>query len=238
MRIAITDPISLSGVDKTLSSKAYSEIYPSADASTSEFASKLVELGAIIVGKTKSSQFLSGRSWVDEEKPFNPRGDGYQNPAVNAAGAGSVLGGYTWLQEVIGQSSIEGLFDTALLDGVYSLRPTQDGNALDKVTVSSPHYDTLDLSARSLTDLQTLAQSTLNATVKTRPKSIIYPQDFPATSSEDKKATSDFVHAVETSLSLKSKSLSLAKTWAQKPPKEANGASLADYLKDVRPFSL
>lgn len=60
-------------------------------------------MGAIIVGKTKSSQLDSGREWVDVGAPWNPRGDGYQDSGGSAAGAGASVGGYDWMEYAIAQ---------------------------------------------------------------------------------------------------------------------------------------
>jgi Asp-tRNA(Asn)/Glu-tRNA(Gln) amidotransferase A subunit family amidase len=47
--------------------------------------SSLIDAGAIVVGKMKTLQFANGESstanWVDYHSPFNPRGDGYQDPS-------------------------------------------------------------------------------------------------------------------------------------------------------------
>lgn len=104
VRISITDPLELNGVITGLSSHAYSQIYGTASPSSSEFAKTLIDLGAVIVGKTRSSPMLSGREWVDEQKPWNPRSDEYQNPPLNSAGAAPALAGYEWLERSIGQS--------------------------------------------------------------------------------------------------------------------------------------
>lgn len=103
VRVTIPDTMSLKGVHTTLSSKAWSSLHPTASTSTAQLAQKLIDLGAVIVGKTKTSQFDVGQDWVDATAPWNPRADGYQTPHGPSAGAASALAGYGWLQHSIGQ---------------------------------------------------------------------------------------------------------------------------------------
>lgn len=94
--------MSLKGVPTTFSSNAWSGLHNDSAESTAAFAKRLIELGATIVGKTKSSQFGSGREWADIVAPKNPREDGHQDPAGGATGAASSLAGYDWLKASTG----------------------------------------------------------------------------------------------------------------------------------------
>jgi hypothetical protein len=58
-------------------------------------------MGAVIVGKTKTSQLTASRDWIDVPAPFSPRGDQYQQPEGSSAGASASLTGYEWLLHVI-----------------------------------------------------------------------------------------------------------------------------------------
>lgn len=102
LRIAITDTLSLSGVQTTLSSRAWSSLGASVATSTADSVQRLLVLGAIIVGKTKTSQFDAGRDWVDAVQPWNPRADGYQTSRSGSAGAAIALAAYDWVQHSIG----------------------------------------------------------------------------------------------------------------------------------------
>ncbi|KAK4143078.1 amidase signature domain-containing protein [Dichotomopilus funicola] len=72
--------------------RAYNELYPPRT-SSADYVTKLTQLGAIIVGKTKMSAFASAEEptdqWVDYHCPFNPRGDTYQTPSCSSTGAAS-----------------------------------------------------------------------------------------------------------------------------------------------------
>lgn len=98
----------MKGIRTTMMNRAYNELYPPRS-STADYAAKLIELGAVIVGKTKMSAFASAEEptdqWVDYHCPFNPRGDEYQTPSCSSAGAGASLAGYSWLDHSIGSDS-------------------------------------------------------------------------------------------------------------------------------------
>lgn len=59
-----------------------------------------IDLGAIIVGKFKTSQFAAGLhpwEWIDVHYPFNPRGDGYLTCSGSSSGGGCAIAAYEWL---------------------------------------------------------------------------------------------------------------------------------------------
>jgi Asp-tRNA(Asn)/Glu-tRNA(Gln) amidotransferase A subunit family amidase len=88
-------------------SKAY-EAFNDATLETAPVVAELVEKGAVIVGKTKTVQFVSGmgaRDWVDYLSPFNPRGDGYLDPDCSSSGSASAVAAYEWLDFAIGSDS-------------------------------------------------------------------------------------------------------------------------------------
>lgn len=68
---------------------------------SADYVTKLIGLGAVIVGKTKMTQFASSDEptdqWIDFHCPFNPRGDMYQSPSGSSSGAAASLAGYSWL---------------------------------------------------------------------------------------------------------------------------------------------
>ncbi|KAK8926848.1 Amidase [Metarhizium anisopliae] len=107
-RFTIPDSMSLKAIPTTLSSSAWHDLDDNPAGSTAAFAKRLIDLGATIVGKTKSSQFGSGREWTDVPSPKNPREDGHQDPAGGATGAASSLAGYEWLRATTGIDGMSG----------------------------------------------------------------------------------------------------------------------------------
>lgn len=77
VRVAIKDIFDLKGVKTGGSCRAYKQVYPPRNASA-PVVQRLLELGAIVIGKTKSTQFADAESptadWVDYHCPFvSPR---------------------------------------------------------------------------------------------------------------------------------------------------------------------
>lgn len=98
--MGLKDIIRLQGTQLTMMSRPWSELY-GPDEESADYAKKLIELGAVIVGKTKMTSFASPEEptdqWVDFHCPVNPRGDRYQSPSSSSTGAGASLAGYDWL---------------------------------------------------------------------------------------------------------------------------------------------
>ena len=92
VRIGIKDIYDISGLRTSDGNRAFYELYPRRNV-TAEPVQRLIDAGAILVGKMKTSQFANGEvataDWVDYHEPFNPRGDGYQDTSSSSAGAGS-----------------------------------------------------------------------------------------------------------------------------------------------------
>ncbi|PNS16061.1 2-oxoglutarate dehydrogenase, mitochondrial [Sphaceloma murrayae] len=95
VRVSIKDNYDLAGIRTTMMNRAYNELYPPRETSA-DFVVKLLELGAVIVGKTKMSAFASAEEptdqWVDYHCPFNPRGDGCQTPSCSSTGGRGLFG--------------------------------------------------------------------------------------------------------------------------------------------------
>lgn len=98
--MGIKDIFRLEGTRLTMMSRPWTELY-GPDEKSAEYTKKLIELGAVIVGKTKMTSFASPEEptdqWVDFHCPVNPRGDRYQSPSSSSSGAGTSLAGYDWL---------------------------------------------------------------------------------------------------------------------------------------------
>lgn len=81
VRLGVKDIFDIAGVKTSLGNRAWEQLYPEAN-ETATAVKNLVDAGAIVVGKMKTSQFAIGETatadWVDLHAPFNPRGDGYQ----------------------------------------------------------------------------------------------------------------------------------------------------------------
>ena len=107
-RVAVKDIFDIEGLRTGGGSRAYWNTYPPRAASAFS-VQQLVNQGAILVGRTKCSQFANGESatadWVDQMCPFNPRGDGYQQPSSSSSGSGAAIAAYPWLDYTIGSDT-------------------------------------------------------------------------------------------------------------------------------------
>ncbi|RSL39651.1 hypothetical protein CEP54_016284 [Fusarium duplospermum] len=89
VRLGVKDIFDIEGLKTSNGNRAWYHLYPAAN-KTAPAVQNLLDAGAVIVGKMKTSQFANGESatadWVDYHAPFNPRGDGYQDPSSSSAG--------------------------------------------------------------------------------------------------------------------------------------------------------
>lgn len=105
VRVCLKDIFHLKGTKTTMMSRGYTELYAAQERSAL-YAQKLLQQGAIIIGKTKMTNFASSdeptSQWIDFHCPINPRGDQYQTPSGSSSGAAAALAGYPWLDSSIG----------------------------------------------------------------------------------------------------------------------------------------
>ena len=108
LRISVKDNFKIRGIKTTMTNRSFTELYTT-EPETAEYVVRLIELGAIIVGKSKMCSFAAGEDptdqWIDFHCPFNPRGDSYQSPGGSSSGAAASLAGYPWLDYSIGTDS-------------------------------------------------------------------------------------------------------------------------------------
>lgn len=105
MRIAIKDLFHLKGVHTGCGNRAYRMLHDASKTSSSAIES-VIELGGIVVGKTKTVEFGSSQEvigdWCDYFYPFNARGDGYIAGTGSSTGSASSLAAYPWLDITLG----------------------------------------------------------------------------------------------------------------------------------------
>ena len=108
LRIAIKDIYDLNGVRTAASNRAFRELYP-ARKKTAIVIQKLIDYGAIVVGKTKTTTFadreLATQDWIDTHSPYNPRGDGYIWGGGSSTGSATAMAAYDWLDFAIASDS-------------------------------------------------------------------------------------------------------------------------------------
>ncbi|KAL8893208.1 MAG: hypothetical protein Q9192_005493 [Flavoplaca navasiana] len=130
----IKDIFDIAGLQTSNGNRAYEDLYPPRNA-TALPVQRLIDAGAILVGKMKTSQFANGEvataDWVDYHEPFNPRGDGYQDTSSSSSGPGSLMGSCPWLDLALGSDTGGSVRGPAQVQNPSKLRPTSDTTAAD-----------------------------------------------------------------------------------------------------------
>ena len=108
-RIAIKDNIDIAGHKTTLCNRSWQDLYP-AKAEHAACVQVLIDAGAVIVGKVKLQAMIRREEpleAVEFTAPFNPRGDGYQEPSGSSHGSAAAIGAYDWLDFSLGSDSAD-----------------------------------------------------------------------------------------------------------------------------------
>lgn len=144
-RVGVKDLYDIAGTKTGGASRKYYELYDEA-ALTCPSVQRLIDMGAVIVGKLKLTQFANGgnptANYVDYHAPFNPRGDGYQSPSSSSCGSGAAEAAYDWLDFTIGSDTGCSVRCPAGSQGLYGLRPSFDAISLDGVIPMNDLMDT------------------------------------------------------------------------------------------------
>jgi Asp-tRNA(Asn)/Glu-tRNA(Gln) amidotransferase A subunit family amidase len=143
--VAVKDIYALAGVKGSNGNRAWYNLYPPAPA-TAPSIQRLIDAGAVVVGLQKPSQFANGETatadWVDYHSPFNPRGDGYNDPSSSSSGAGASVASYAWLDIAVGSDTGGSIRGPSGSQGLFGNRPSHGLVSLEHVMPLSPTLDT------------------------------------------------------------------------------------------------
>lgn len=107
LRFAVKDMFDVAHHPTSCGSRAYAELSGPATR-TAPCIQRLLDLGAILVGKLKLATFvireLPGENF-DFAPPWNPRGDGYLTPGESSSGSGAAIVSYDWLDMTVASDS-------------------------------------------------------------------------------------------------------------------------------------
>lgn len=152
LRFGVKDIFHVKGVGTSGGNRAYFYHYGTQN-NTAPAVQRLIDLGAVLVGKMGTVQFANGdkptADWVDLHAPFNPRGDGYQDPSGSSTGPGAGISSYEWLDLSIGSDTGGSMRGPAGAQGIFGNRPSTGAISLDHVIPLSPVSDTAGIFARS-----------------------------------------------------------------------------------------
>ncbi|KIL95535.1 d-mandelate dehydrogenase [Fusarium avenaceum] len=210
--------------------RAWKSLYKEASSSTAKYAQTLLDQGAVIIGKTKTSQFGTGAEWIDQQAPWSARGDGYNSMKGGSVGAAAALVGYPWLDHSIGVDDGRVVSE----DGVYSL--SRSANLSTDHVITTSKYDKTRLFSRTLKGLSDFTASSNGELLdNVSPKKIIVPIDLKSPDETQEKAIDDFVSILEDHLNVKADRIDVGKVWKQNPPAEASKEAMQTYMSQA-PF--
>ena len=240
VRIGIKDIYNVAGVKTSDGNRAWYAFYPPAKSNALP-VQRLVDAGAIIVGKMKTSQFANGETatadWVDYHSPFNPRGDGYQDPSSSSSGPGAGEGSYPWLDISLGSDTGGSIRGPSQVQGLFGNRPSHGLVDLTGVMPLAPQLDTAGFLTRDPV-LWSVAAKVLYADLpfyNTYPKKL-YTIGIPTAKKTAADAvTMAFLSKLEGFLSTKSTPLNLSTAWSASKSASAS-ASLTDLLNITYPI--
>ncbi|KAH8907625.1 glutamyl-tRNA amidotransferase [Coniochaeta sp. PMI_546] len=238
VRIGVKDIYQLAGTKGSNGNRAYYNLYPPNNA-TGTAIQRLINAGAQIVGLQKPSQFANGETatadWVDYHSPFNPRGDGYQDPSSSSSGAGASIASYDWLDIAIGSDTGGSIRGPAGTQGIFGNRPSHGLVSLDHVMPLSTALDTAGFLVRdpflwdiANTVLYEEKYTSLGAVKPSYPKTV-YTLGFPtsAGSSAANAILINFLNALTKFVGGTATPLTLANEWAAS---NAGGPTLTQLL--------
>ncbi|KAM5342409.1 hypothetical protein ACJ41O_013375 [Fusarium nematophilum] len=233
LRLGVKDIFDLKGIKTGAGSRAYFDLYPPVD-ETAPSLQRLIDLGAVVVGKVKTAQFAAGEvptaNYVDQLAPFNPRGDGYQSPSSSSCGTGAALASYDWLDLGMGTDTTGSIRGPSMANGLFGMRITNASLPLDGILPVSAKMDTPGLMARDAKLLQTAYENWFEAKASytSFPKRIVLPQEF-WTNVTSKPIFDKFIGDLSTVLGAKVERVNTDRSFIQHT---GNKQGLAAFISD------
>ncbi|KAL8758262.1 MAG: hypothetical protein Q9199_001615 [Rusavskia elegans] len=240
VRTGIKDIYDIAGLKTSDGNRAWYGFYPPAPANSVP-VQRLIDAGAVLVGKLKTSQFANGErataDWVDYHSPFNPRGDGYQDPSSSSSGAGAGAATYPWLDLTLGSDTGGSIRGPSQVQGLFGNRPSHGLVDLTGVMPLAPELDTAGFLCRD-PGIWKAASTALYADLQfynTYPQTI-QTLNFPTNAStQASSAALIFLSKLQTFLNVKTTTaLNLTTSWTASKPAGAS-ATLVSLLNTTYP---
>lgn len=184
MRVAIKDNIDMRGVTTSAGNRAYGELY-GVKAKNADVVERLLDAGAVIIGRVKTVQFAAGanaKDWFDFQAPFSPRGEGYQDPGCSSAGSATAVSAYDWVDITLGTDTFGSVIGPASEHGLFALRPTIGSVSTVGVVPQSQELDTVGFFSRTVkaatAATRALTSSNLTKRFCAAKTKLLFPVDF------------------------------------------------------------
>lgn len=152
LRFAVKDTIAIGGLKTGFGSQGWLDTYP-VEASTAPCISGMLEAGAVLVGKVKTTEFAEGVDpceWIDFACPYNPRGDGQQKASSSSAGSAVAAAAYQWLDFTVGTDTGGSIRHPAGVQGLYGQRCSSALANLEGVLGATNLFNTVGVFARQV----------------------------------------------------------------------------------------
>ncbi|KAH9821985.1 glu/asp-tRNA amidotransferase subunit A [Teratosphaeria destructans] len=147
--IAVKDVIYTKGMPTQHNSPIYQNDQPELDAAS---VVMLRNAGALILGKTRTTEFASTVEGPGTSNPHDPT----RTPGGSSSGSGAAVGDFQ-APIALGTQTGGSTIRPGSFNGVYALKPTWQSISREFQKIYSPILDTLGLYARSVEDLELLA---------------------------------------------------------------------------------
>ncbi|KAJ2993194.1 hypothetical protein NUW58_g1920 [Xylaria curta] len=227
MRIAIKDLFHLKGVHTGCGNRAYRMLHHASKASSSAVESVL-DLGGIIVGKTKTVEFGSSQEvigdWCDYSYPFNSRGDGYIAGTGSSTGSASSLAAYPWLDITLGTDAGGSIRDPAVAHGVFGFRPSHNGQQIPDVVIPCGVFHTPGFLGRSSGTMLEFGRHWLqipSSDHHLKPSRVLFPKEYRTDHEGVQKIAEEWVSSLATWLGARKLDVSIEETWSATRPANA-----------------
>ncbi|KAF4455337.1 glutamyl-tRNA amidotransferase [Fusarium albosuccineum] len=224
LRLGVKDIYDIAGIKTGNGNRAWYGLYGPAN-TTATAVQRLIDAGAIVVGKQKTGQFANGEfstsDWVDYQSPFNPRGDGYQDPNFSSAGGGASLASYPWLDLALGSDTGGSVRGPARVQGLYGLRPSHGAAPLDHVLPLAPEFDTAGLIARDaliLRDAAEVLYGIARDTSQKYPRRLLLVQDTSELDADSSAEVQEFLGKLEELLGTETTPFNISAAWDSSRP--------------------
>ncbi|KAJ4251864.1 hypothetical protein NW762_011161 [Fusarium torreyae] len=243
IRIAVKDLYDLKGVKTSGGNRALYEI-SKVKTKTAVAVQKLIDAGAVVIGKNKLSEFAFAGPFVPEHidylLPFNPRGDGYNSPGDSSGGSAASVASYDWLDASMGSDTGGSIRGPAGQNGVHGNRPSQDAVNLTGALPLSSAMDTSGILARDPVIWSKVNKALYAGTIKDYsgfPSEIlvdISSESIVSQLGDDAvQAVTDFINGLSSLLSANYTTFSVDKAWKESTPKALKDTFIADIVDNI-----
>ncbi|KAF5967938.1 D-mandelate dehydrogenase [Fusarium bulbicola] len=181
--------------------RAWKSLYENSSSSTAKYAQSLMDQGAVIVGKTKTSHLGAGAEWVDQQAPWSARGDGYHKVKGGSVGAAAASVGYPWIDYSIG------------------------------VDATASKFDKTRIFSRSLKGLLDFSGNAKPGASEVSSTKIIVPEDLSSPEKSQKTVIATFVSILQDLLDTKAEYVNVGKSWEEGPPSESSNEEMQAYME-------